>query len=54
MGLLSGDVQMIVIILKRGLPLITYALKGGGGLKPPIHFHRVLHAKRGWVGPDSM
>ena len=26
---------------------------GGGGVKPPIHFHCVLHA-RGWVGPDSM
>ena len=26
----------------------------GGGVKPPIHFHCVLHAKRGWVGPDSM
>ena len=25
-----------------------------GGVKPPIHFHCVLHAKRGWVGPDSM
>ena len=22
-----------------------------GGVKPPIHFHYVLHAKRGWVGP---
>ena len=26
----------------------------GGGVKPPIHFHCVLHAKRGWVGPVSM
>ena len=25
-----------------------------GGVKPPIYFHCVLHAKRGWVGPDSM
>ena len=23
-------------------------------VKPPTHFHCVLHAKRGWVGPDSM
>ena len=40
----------------RGLPFSTYAPKGGGGggVKPPIHFHYVLHAKRGWVGPDSM
>ena len=22
-----------------------------GGVMPPIHFHCVLHAKRGWVGP---
>ena len=40
----------------RGLPFSTYAPGGGGGggLKPPIHFHCVLHAKRGWVGSDSM
>ena len=25
-------------------------LAGVGGLKPPIHFHCVLHAKSGWVG----
>ena len=25
-----------------------------GGVKPPIHSHCVLHAKRGWVGPYSM
>ena len=31
----------------RGLPLITYAPRGLGGSKPPIHFHCVLHAKRG-------
>ena len=24
------------------------------GVKPPVHFHRVLHAKQGLVGPDSM
>ena len=29
-------------------------LGGLVGVKPPIHFHCVLHAKRGWVGPDSM
>ena len=38
----------------RGLPLSMYAPRGVGGVKPPIHFHCVLHAKRGWVGPDSM
>ena len=27
---------------------------GGGGVKPPIHFHCVLHAEMGWVGLDSM
>ena len=37
----------------RGLPFSTDA-PGGGGVNPPIHFHCVLHAKRGWVGPDSM
>ena len=26
----------------------------GGGVKPPIHFHCVFHAKMGWVGPDSI
>ena len=32
----------------RGLPFSTYAPRGGGeGFKPPIHFHCVLHAKRG-------
>ena len=42
-------------VLIRGLPFSTYALGGwGGGVKPPIHLHCVLHAKRGWVGPDSM
>ena len=37
-----------------GLPFSTYTPRKGGGVKPPIHFHCVLHAKRGWVGPDSM
>ena len=38
----------------RGLPFSTYAPRRVGGVNPPIHFHCVLHAKRGWVGPDSM
>ena len=29
-------------------------LRGGGGVKSPIHFHCVLHAKRGRGGPESM
>ena len=37
-----------------GLPFSTCAPRGVGGVKPPIHFHCVFHAKRGWVGPDSM
>ena len=37
-----------------GLPLIMYAPRRGGGFKSPIHFHCVLHANWGWVGPDSM
>ena len=35
------------MIWARGLPLITYAPRGRGGVKPPIHFYCVLHAKRG-------
>ena len=40
-----------------GLPLITYAYKGRGGVKSPLHFHYVLvllDAKIGRGGPDSM
>ena len=37
-----------------GLPLITYAPRGRGGVKPPIQFYCVLHAKRGGGGPNSM
>ena len=40
--------------LYRGIPLITYAPRGREGVKPPIHFYCVLHAKRGEGGPDSM
>ena len=31
----------------KGLPLITYATRGGGGVARLIHFYYVLHAKRG-------
>ena len=31
--------------------MITYVLRGGG-VESPIHFHCVLHAKRGVGGPD--
>ena len=34
------------VINGRGRPLITYAPRGRG-VKSPIHFHCVLHAKRG-------
>ena len=34
--------------------LVHMHLGGVGGVKPPLHFHCVLHAKRGWVGPNSM
>ena len=44
----------VPLICNRGLPLSTYASRGVGGVKPPIHFHCVVHAQRGWVGPDSM
>ena len=45
--------------LLRGLSLITYAPRetgGGGGVKPPIHFYCVLHAKTGGGarGPENM
>ena len=32
----------------------THLGGGGDAVKPPIHFHCVLLAKKGWVGPDSM
>ena len=31
----------------RGLPFSMYAPKMEGGCKSPLHFHCVLHAKRG-------
>ena len=34
--------------------LVRTHLGGEGGFKSPIHFHCVLHAKRGGGGPDSM
>ena len=43
-----SSVRSHMYITTRGLPLITYAYRGGG-VKPPIHFHCVLHAKR-WEG----
>ena len=51
--------QIFFCVLFRGLEFSTYAPRRwgwvvGGGVKPPIHFNCVLHAKRGWVGPDSM
>ena len=38
----------------RGLPLIMHAPRGRGPVKPAIHFHFVLHAKRGGGGPGGM
>ena len=38
----------IYVCVGGGLPLITYAPRGSGvGVKPLIHFHCLLHAKRG-------
>ena len=34
--------------------LVRMHLGWVGGVKPHIHFDCVLHAKRGWVDPDSM
>ena len=41
------------LTILRGLPLITYAAREGGEVKVPMHFHCVLHAKRGG-GPDKI
>ena len=38
----------------RAFHLVRTHLGGVGGVKLPIHFRCVLHAKRRWVGPDSM
>ena len=38
----------------RGLPFSTYAPRGDGGFKFPIHFYCILHAKRGGGGLDSL
>ena len=51
---MGGGGGNIFVGLPRGLPFSTYAPRGPGGVKPPIQFHCELHAKRGWVGPDSM
>ena len=45
----------IVLLFRYGaFHLVRTHLGWVGGVKPPKHFHCVLHAKRGWVGPDSM
>ena len=41
-------------IFMTGLAFSTYAPRGVGGVKPPIHFHCVLPAKIGRGGPESM
>ena len=51
---LSHMVFEINMIKEGALHLVRTHLEGVGGVKPPIHFHCLLHAKRGWVGPDSM
>ena len=40
----------------RGLPLIICESRGmgGGGVKSLLHFHCILHGKRGVWGQDSM
>ena len=38
---------MVKLFIARDLPFSMYAPRGVGGFKPPIHFHCVLHAKRG-------
>ena len=37
-----------------GPSITTYASRGRRGVKPPIHFYCVLHAKRGEEGPNSI
>ena len=39
---------------KGAFHLVCTHLGVVGEVQSPIHFHCVLHAKRGWVGPDSM
>ena len=53
---LFHEIMLIITmnVFSSGLPFSTYAPRGVGGVKPPIHFHCVLHAKRGKVGADSM
>ena len=46
----SSDFRCIQKMLLRGLPLITYAPRGVGGVKPPIHFHCVFTCKKGVGG----
>ena len=47
-----GNVPSHTVI--RGFPFSMYAPRGTGeGVKSPIHFHCILHAKR-VRGPDSM
>ena len=44
------------LLTRGGLPLITYAPRGRGGVMSLIHFHCLLHAKKrgGGGGLDSM
>ena len=49
-ALICKGLYMILLQLPfypRGLPFSTYAPSGVGRVKTPIHFHCVLHAKRG-------
>ena len=49
-------IEPLLVLLLGGLPFSTGMHLGGRGgwVKSPIHFHCVLHAKRGQGGPDSM
>ena len=54
--MLTFNIAILTLALlyrQWGLPLITYAPRGKGGVKPSIHFYCVLHAKRGGGGGGS-
>ena len=49
------NVEKSVLKTAWGIPFSTYTPRGrGGGVKRLIHFHCILHAKKGGGGPDSM
>ena len=52
------EIIIAILMIIGAFHQLRTHLRGGGGVKPSIHFHCVLHAKKkgGWGGgsPDSM